>query len=128
MSVHEKIQHTYYCFTSFSLNAHYIFLWGYDLKKRCFVTSQEIHQTVMFVNKITFAALKVLLYRRPNIKTSYRAIFQKMTFLHHENLYIQAHFLSKARISTILGNDEIRHVLNCSNFIGLKSQRSKPRI
>ena len=62
------------------------------------------------------------------MKTSYRAIFQKMTFLHHENKYIQAHFLSKARISTIMGNDEIRHVLNCRNFIGLKSQRSKPRI
>jgi len=58
--------------------------------------------------------------RRPNIKTSYRASFRKMTFLLHENLYIQSHFLSKARISTILGIDEIRHVFNSRNFIGLK--------
>jgi len=40
-----------------------------------------------------------------------------MTFLHHENQYIQTHFLSKARISSIMGNDEKRNVLNCRNFI-----------
>ena len=48
-----------------------------------------------------------------------------MTFTPQESIHPCA-LSVKIRISTIMGNDEIRLVLNYRNFIGLKSQRSKP--